>query len=83
MRPPYRTIENAIQLTFSPTAGGSRTAILASTRSTIVAGVLLYVVSMCRLGISLTRLVLYLRAQPSDLAPPHPDLQFGHLLVER
>ena len=43
MRPPYRTIESAILRTSSHNAGGSKTATLAFTRSTLAAGVLLYV----------------------------------------
>lgn len=45
MRPRYRTIESAIHLTSSPTAGASRIAFPASTRGTIAAGVLLYLLS--------------------------------------
>ena len=41
----YRTIDIAIQITYSPTAGGFKIAILASTHSTIAAGAPLYVLT--------------------------------------
>lgn len=42
-------IDSAIHLTYSPTAGGFRTAIPASTHNTIAAGALLYVLTTCLL----------------------------------
>lgn len=46
MRLPYHTIDSTTQFTYSPTAGGCRTAIPASTQNTIAAGALLYVLAI-------------------------------------
>ena len=47
MKALYHTIESAIQLTYSPTAGDFKIAIPASTLDTIAAGVLLCVFPTC------------------------------------
>ena len=75
-------IESAIQITFSPTAGASRIATPASTRSTIAAGVLSCVSSIHPDLTIADNKVLHVRAKPCYLASPYTNLQSGHLLAQ-